>query len=149
MLTENEIIERIGRATPIGIAIVLFSNVICFAIGSFIAKTASPVSSVSILTIVLGAVGIADIGAAFIVKKNLLKPLSAPGTLVDSNMLAAIMRKTTITISAICAAPPIYGLVAVFMGAQREHLAAFLIISLTGYMALRLRPRDFRKITSS
>ena len=146
MLTENEILEQIGRATPIGISIVLFSNVICFIIGSYFVQTASPVSSVSILTIVLGIIGIADIGAAFMVKGTLLKPLFITGAQIDKNMLAAIMKKTTITISAICAAPPVYGLIAVFMGAQKEHLAAFLIISLAGYMALRLRPRDFRRI---
>lgn len=146
MLTENEILEQIGRATPVGIAIVLFSNVICFIIGSYFVRTVSPVSSVSILTIVLGIVGIADIGAAFMVKNAQLRPLLIAGTPIDKNILSTIMRKTTITISAICAAPPIYGLIAVFMGAQREHLAAFLIISLAGYMALRLRPRDFRNI---
>ncbi len=146
MLTENEILEQIGRATPIGISIVLFSNVICFIIGSYFVQTVSPVSSVSILTIVLGIIGIADIGAAFMVKGTLLKPLFITGAQIDKNMLATIMKKTTITISAICAAPPVYGLIAVFMGAQKEHLAAFLIISLAGYMALRLRPRDFRRI---
>lgn len=148
MLTENEILEQIGRATPIGIIIVLFSNVICFIIGSFFAQTVSPVSSVSILTIVLGIVGIADIGAAFFVKSTLLKPILISGTSIEKSALYARMRKTTITISAICATPPVYGLVAVFMGAQREHLAAFLIISLAGYMALRLRPRDFRSIAN-
>jgi hypothetical protein len=146
MLTENEILEQIGRATPIGITIVLFSNVICFIIGSYFVQTASPVSSISVLTIVLGIVGIADIGAAFIVKGALLRPLLITGAQIDKNMLTAIMKKTTVTISAICAAPPVYGLIAVFMGAQKEHLAAFLIISLAGYMALRLRPRDFRSI---
>jgi hypothetical protein len=146
MLTESEINEQIGRATPIGIAIVFFSNAICFIIGSYIVKTLSPISSVSLLTIILGVVGLADIAAAFIVKRNLLRPLFLSETTIDNNTLAVIMRKTTITISAICAAPPVYGLVAVFMGAQREHLAAFLIISLAGYMILRLRPRDFKKI---
>jgi hypothetical protein len=146
MLTENEIIERIGRSTPLGLAIVFFSNVICFIIGSYMVKAQSPISSVSILTIILGIVGLADIGAAFVVKRNLLKPLFESNISIDNNLLPSIFRKITITISAICAAPPIYGLVAVFMGAQKEHLAAFLIISLAGYLALRLRPRDFEKL---
>lgn len=79
----------------------------------------------------------------------MLKPLLTLGSNANYEMLAAITKKTSITISAICAAPPIYGLVAVFLGAQKEHLAAFLIISLAGYMVLRLRPRDFRKITNN
>jgi hypothetical protein len=148
MLTENEILEQIGKATPLGIAIVFFPNIVCFIIGSYLLNAPPAVSSVSMLTIILGFVGLADIGAGFIVKKNLLKPLLETNAEIDSNLLSAVIRKTTITISAICAAPPIYGLIAVFMGAQKEHLAAFLIISLAGYLVLRLRPRDFDNLTS-
>jgi hypothetical protein len=146
MITENELVEYIGRTTPPGLAIVFLANVLCFVIGSYIVKGQSPVSSVSTLTIILGIVGITDIGAAFIVKRNMLKPLFELKVSADNNQILPTIRKTTITISAICAAPPIYGLIAVFMGAQREHLAAFGIISLGGYMALRLRPRDFEKL---
>jgi hypothetical protein len=148
MLTENEILEQIGKATPLGMAIVFFPNVICFIVGSYLAPAQAPISSISMLTIILGIVGLVDIAAAFVVKKNLLQPLLNSNTAVDLNILSAVIRKTTITISAICAAPPIYGLIAVFMGAQKEHLAAFLIISLAGYLILRLRPRDFSKLTA-
>jgi hypothetical protein len=146
MLTENEILEQIGRATPIGIAIVLFSNAICFIVGSYFASTATAFSSISVPTIALAILGIADIGAGFAVKKAMLKPVLISPNPVDKILLATIMRKITLTISVICAMPPIYGLIAVFLGAQKEHLAAFLIISLAGYMGLRLRPRDFRSI---
>jgi hypothetical protein len=146
MLTENEILEQIGKAIPLGMAIVFFPNVICFIVGSYLAPTQAPISSISMLTIILGIVGLVDIAAAFVVKKNLLKPLLDSNSAVDINVLSTVIKKTTITISAICAAPPIYGLIAVFMGAQKEHLAAFLIISLAGYLVLRLRPRDFKKL---
>jgi hypothetical protein len=146
MLTENEILEQIGKATPLGMAIVFFPNVLCFIVGSYLAPAQAPISSISMLTIILGIVGLIDIGAAFIVKRNMLKPLLDSNAEIDINILSSVIRKTTITISAICAAPPIYGLIAVFMGAQKEHLAAFLIISLAGYLVLRLRPRDFSKL---
>jgi hypothetical protein len=149
MLTDNQIIEHIGRVTPIGLGIVLITNIFCFAAGSLLAKNQTLSPTANLIIIILGLMALADIGAAFIVKKKLLQPLFEPRAFDDANIINMTMMKTTVILSAICAAPPLYGLVVVLLGGKTEYLAGFMITSLVGYQVLRLRPRDFKQLTDS
>lgn len=146
MISENSIIEQISKTAVIGTAIVFFTNIFCFAIGFVIAGNYEQTKTAWILTVVLCLVAVIDISVGFILKRRLLKPLFTPGDLPADNFLSQTMMKTAIVISVLCAAPPIYGLVVILLGAKLEIMAGFSIISLGGFMLLRLRPRDFQRL---
>jgi len=149
MLTESQLTEQIGKITPIGTAIVVISNVVSFAIGSMVGKDHVLNSSNKLIGVILLIVAAMDIIAGLLVKKKMLEPLLKPQAIENEPVIYQTMIKTMIIIAAICAAPAIYGLVAVMAGATAEFLAAFLVISLGGFLFLRLRPRDLKSLVNS
>jgi hypothetical protein len=148
MLTENQLVEQITKSTPIGMLIVLTTNIAAFAIGYMLGKNNNPTLTTQYISIILAIIAIGEIGVAYMLKKKMLEPVFAQSETINMNTLAQIMTKTSIVLAAICATPPIYGIVAVILGAKTEFVAGFMIISLGGYMLLRLRPRDFGKLIS-
>jgi hypothetical protein len=54
--------------------------------------------------------------------------------------------KVAIITAAICAALPFYGLAAVIIEGNMNVLVGFAIASMAGFMVLRLRPGDFKKL---
>jgi hypothetical protein len=146
MLTENQIVDQITKSTPLGLMIVLITNVACFAAGSALGKNNNPSSNSQLIAAILAVVAVGEIVMSIFIKKKMLEPLFAGDAQSNFNYVAQTMTKTTIVLSAMCAMAPIYGMVAVVLGAKSEYLAGFVIISLGGYLLLRLRPRDFKKL---
>jgi len=146
VITDNFIIAQIGKAAVIGTAIVFSTNIACFAVCYAIVNKHQPSSITQILIIILGIIAIADIGVGFILKKQLLKPVIKPDAPPNEKYLGQVILKITIIISSLSAAPAIYGLAVVFLGANMEIMVGFIIVSLAGFMLLRLRPRDFENL---
>lgn len=148
MISKNIIIEKIGKATTIGLAIVFSINIICMVIAILLEKDTQKSWIIELLTAIFGIIAIFDIGIGLFLKKKLLEPLFNKNQQPDEKMLEQTIMKVTIILSAICAAIPIYGLVIVILGACIEYLAGFTIISLAGFLLLRFRTRDFNKLMS-
>jgi hypothetical protein len=97
---------------------------------------------------ILGIIALADIGIGLFLKKRLLEPLFSINQQLDERVIKQTIMKVTIVLSIICASVPIYGLLTILFGAMIEYLVGFTIISLAGFLFLRLRPRDFKKLIS-
>lgn len=145
-MIKNIIIDNIGRATTIGLAIVFSINIICLAIGVFLAKDTPHSRMIELLAMVLGIIALADIGIGLFLKRKLFEPLFSMNQQPDERMIKQTIMKVTIILSIICASIPVYGLVIILFGATIEYLVGFTIISLAGFLFLRLRPRDFKKL---
>ncbi len=146
MITKNGIIEHLGKATVTGTVIVFLSNIICLAFGYALLQDRGKAQITEILTLLLGIVAIADISAGFFVKKKLLEPLFSNKRSQAEDLLRQIIFKTSVVISLLCAAPPIYGLVLSILGAKIEVVIGFSVVSFVGFMLLRLRPGDFKNL---
>lgn len=146
MILKNIIIEKIGKATTIGLAIVFSINIICLVIAIVLEKDTQKSLLVELLTAILGIIAILDIGIGLFLKRKLLEPLFNKNQQPDEKVIEQTIMKTTVILSTICAAIPIYGLVIVILGAVIEYLVGFIIISLAGFLFLRFRPRDFKKL---
>ena len=146
MITDNFIVAQIGKAAVIGTAIVFSTNIACFAVCYSIVNERQPSSITQILVIILGIIAIADIGVGYFLKRQLLKPVIKPDVPPNEKYLGQVVLKITIIISALSAASAVYGMVAVFLGANFEIMVGFIIVSLAGFMLLRLRPRDFENL---
>ncbi len=147
MIFKNDLINIISRTAIIGTGIVFVANILCLAIAYTRANTdaASP-ERTGVVTIILGVVGIADLAVGFILKKRLLSPLFEKSATPDRAMLWQYAFKVTIVTAVICAALPIYGLLAILIDGNMNAMVAFSIASLAGFMILRLRPRDFSQL---
>ncbi len=141
--SQNEII---GRSASIGLGIIMSANVSCVLVGYFIAGKTTAAMSLELIVPILYALALADIGAGFIVKSMLLKPLYSLTASVDWEVIGKVITKTSIVLAALCSAPPLYGLLLVLLGGEYNHLIGFVIISLVGFMLLRPRVRDLEKI---
>ena len=146
MIPRNILVRQIGKAAVIGTAIVFFTNIFCHGAGVLISADRQKTDIAMIITIILGIFAVIDVAAGFVLKKKLLAPLFDPDNPPTEELLAQTILKTAIVISVLCAAPPIYGLVIVFLGGATEIMVGFSIISLGGFLVMRLRPRDFNMI---
>ena len=146
MISKEILIGQIGKAAVIGTAIVFFTNIICHGIGVLTARKSGLSDLATIVTVVLGIAAIADVVVAFILKRKFLAPLFVPNNNLRENELVQTIMKTTIVVSALCALPPVYGLAAVLLGATTEIMVAFSIVSLGGFLILRLRSGDFDRL---
>ncbi|GEM_PF-1920659 len=146
MIPRNILVRQIGKAAVIGTAIVFFTNIFCHGAGVLISADRQQKDITMIITIILGIFAVIDVAAGFVLKKKLLAPLFDPDNPPTEELLAQTVLKTAIVISALCAAPPVYGLVTVLLGGTTEIMVGFSIISLGGFLVMRLRPRDFNKI---
>jgi len=143
MTAPGFIIDQIGKAAVLGTAIVFASNIICFTASRFVPgqTAASPITW--LLAVLFAFISVADLVIAFVLKKKLLSPLNSPQSKLGQGEIAAMITRVTIVTAALCAAPPVYGLVVVLLGGKLELMAAFSVVSLGGYMLLRSRLRDF------
>jgi len=146
MILKNILIGQISKAAVIGTAIVFFTNIVCHGAGVLISGNSHQTDITTIITIILGIFAVVDVAAGFVLKKKLLAPLFNSDSPPTEELLWQAVLKTTIVISALCAAPPVYGLVTVLFGGATEIMVGFSIISLGGFLVMRLRPRDFDKI---
>ena len=146
MIDKADIITVISKAVLIGTGIVFGTNILCLAIGYILTKDKPAGSDIGLITAILAIVGIIDLIFGFVLKARLLKPLFDQSNPPDEEALWKVSLRTIIVISAICAALPIYGLVSLLIDGNINTLVGFAIASLAGFMLLRLRPRDFRKL---
>jgi hypothetical protein len=146
MISNNFIIEQIGKTAVIGTAIVFFVNITCFALAFVAADSEGQSDVLGLIAFCFGIVAVVDIAAGFILKKRLLKPLFITGDLPSKEFFSQTVMKTMIVLSAVCASPAIYGLATTLLGSTIEVMAGFSLVSLIGFTMLRLRPRDFKKL---
>ncbi|RKX18058.1 MAG: hypothetical protein DRP26_05910, partial [Candidatus Zixiibacteriota bacterium] len=106
MISKNIIIEKIGKATTIGLAIVFSINIICMVIAILLEKDTQKSWIIELLTAIFGIIAIFDIGIGLFLKKKLLEPLFNKNQQPDEKMLEQTIMKVTIILSAICAAIP-------------------------------------------
>lgn len=146
MIGREEENQIISRSASIGLGIVMSTNIACVLVGYLISgkNTAGP--SLGLFLPILYALALADIGAGFIIRRMMFKPLYARTAAVDFDDIGKIITKAAIVLAALCAAPPLYGLLLVFLGGKYNHLIGFVIISLAGFTVLRPRLRDLEKI---
>jgi len=91
-------------------------------------------------------VAVADLAAIYIVKKKMLTRLfdaKKSGHSPQPGSPYKELLSITIIITAMCAAPSVYGLVLTILGEKIEVLLFFVAMSLIGYQFFRLRPKDF------
>lgn len=146
MINQNTIIHNISKATILGTGIVFATNVICLIISYIHTKEKDQPETFGLITIILGIIALAEIGFGLFIKRKLLEPLFKTDNAPNEDFLWQISLKTTIVLSAICSAIPLYGLVAVIIESNMNAMVGFAIVSLAGFMLLRLRPRDFGKL---
>jgi len=149
MINQNTIISNISKVTIIGTSIVFATNIIFLIIGYIFTKGKNQPETFGLITIILGIIALTEIGCGLFIKRKLLEPLFKAGKTPDENVLRQISLKTTIVLSAICSAIPLYGLVAVIIESNMNAMVGFAIASLAGFMLLRLRRRDFDRLNLS
>jgi len=146
MINQNTVINNISKATVLGTGIVFTTNVICLIIGYIYTKEKPQPETFGLITIILGIIALTEIGFGLIIKRKLLEPLFKTDNDPNEDTLWQISLRTTIVLAAICSAIPLYGLVAVIIEENMNAMVGFAIVSLVGFMILRLRPRDFDKL---
>jgi len=146
MIFKGDLINTISKAAIIGTGIVFAANIICLAIAYARADKVAGTEQIGMFTIILAIVGIADLVIGAVMKNKVLSPLFDTNFTVDKDNLWQYSLKATIVTAAICSALPFYGLVAVLIEGNMNIMVAFAIASLSGFMILRLRPRDFDKL---
>lgn len=146
MISKQALIEVISKSAVLGTTIVFTANIGCLAGAYFITRDKGEIAGLGLITILLMIIGLLDLLAGLIIKGRLLAPLFAKPEAADENTLWRAAFRTTIAIASLCLALPLYGLVAVFVDRNMDAMVGFAIASLAGFMALRLRPRDFRKL---
>ncbi|MCP4580675.1 MAG: hypothetical protein GY839_03600 [candidate division Zixibacteria bacterium] len=146
MLDQPKIINTISKATVIGTMIVFVTNIACLAICFVGTEDKARPEEYGPLTIILGAIALIELGIGFYIKRKLMAPLHAANQTPSDDLLWQVALKTTIALAAICAAIPLYGLVAVIIEGNINAMVGFAIVSLAGFLFLRLRPRDFSKL---
>jgi len=148
MINQNTIINNISKATVWGTGIVFATNVICLLISYVQTKDQGQPETFGLITIILGIIALSEIGFGLFIKRKLLEPLFKADSPPNEDFLWQISLKTTIVLAAICSAIPLYGLVAVIIESNMNAMVGFAIVSLAGFMLLRLRPRDFDRLQS-
>jgi hypothetical protein len=146
MISHNDLIDYISRSTVIAVSIVVPTNIASLAIAYFLSGNRARSDVIDILIIMLAFIAIADIAIGFILKRKSLAPILNAGGRPESEVLWQAILKISILIGALCSAIPLYGLVLAFFGAKIEVTVGFALVSLIGFMILRVRPRDFEKL---
>ena len=146
MISRQSLIEVISKSAVLGTTIVFTANIGCLAGAYFITKDKGDIAGLGMISILLIIIGLLDLLAGLIIKAKLLSPLFANPEAVDENMLWQTAFRTTVAIASLCLALPLYGLVAVIIDGNMDAMVGFAIASLAGFMFLRLRQRDFRKL---
>ncbi len=146
MIFKSDLINTIGKATIVGTGIVFCANIISLAIAYTRADDVTGIEQIGLLTVILAVVGIVDLVIGAIIKNKMLSPLFDDSVTIDKKALWQHSIKATIVTAGICSALPFYGLVAVLLEGNMNAMVAFAIASLSGFMILRLRPRDFNKL---
>lgn len=146
MITKTDILATISKAAMIGTGIVFGANIACLAISYFLTRNETPKSEYGLITLILAAVGLIDLIFGFILKARMLGPLFDKSNPPNAELLWQTAYRATIIISAVCAALPVYGMASVIIEYNMNTMVGFAIVSLAGFMLLRLRPRDFEKL---
>jgi len=146
MISKIDIINIISKTAVIGTIIVFGTNIACLAVGHILTKDKPEIETLGTITILLIVVGIADLIAGFVIKRSMMAPLFDPDSPPNENILWQISLKVTLVISSICAALPLYGMVSLIIDGNMDAMVGFAIASLAGFMFLRLRPGNFRKL---
>jgi hypothetical protein len=146
MLDQLRIINTISKATVIGTLIVFVANIASLAICYILTQGKPQPEGYRPITIILAVIALAELGLGFFIKRKLIAPLFADSQTANEDLLRQIALKTTIVLAAICAAIPLYGLVAVIIEGNMNAMVGFAIASLAGFLFLRLRPRDFSRL---
>ena len=147
MITRLDIISTISKTAMIGTGIVFGANIACLAIAYILTKEQTPAGGYSLISIILAIIGIIDLIFGFVLKARMLKPLFDKANPPNAEILWQASLRTTIIISSICAALPVYGLASVIIEGNMNIMVGFAIVSLASFMLLRLRPRDFKRLT--
>jgi purine-cytosine permease-like protein len=146
MITRIDIINIISKTAVIGTGIVFGTNIACLAVGHILTKDKPEIEALGMITILLIIVGIADLIAGFVIKRSMMSPLFDRASPPDENTLWQTSLKVTLVVSSICAALPLYGMVSLIIDGNMDAMVGFAIASLAGFMFLRLRPGNFRKL---
>ena len=146
MIPDEFITSQISRMAFIGILVVFPANIVCFAVAYVIAKTAVPLANYKIIVLLLGLLAISEIAVAHYLKHRILKPLFKHEAPPQEEQFRKAAFQAGIIIAAVCTTQPAYGLASIILGARIEIMAAFSIVSLAGFMLLRLRPGDFERL---
>ncbi len=146
MISREQENQIISRSAAIGLSVIMSVNLACLVIGHFIAGEIAAGPPLEFIAPLLYALALADIGAGFIIKKTMLKPLYTPGTTGDSESIGKVITKAAIVLAALSAVTPLYGLLLIFLGGKFNYLIGFVIISLGGFTILRPRLRDLEGI---
>ena len=149
MIDQNTIIHNISKATVLGTGIVFTTNIICLIISYVHTKEKGQPETFGVITIILAIIALTEIVFGLFIKRKLLEPLFKTDDAPNEDILWQISLKTTIVLSAICSAISVYGLVVVIIENNMNAMVGFAIVSLAGFMLLRLRPRDFSKLNLS
>ncbi len=149
MINHNTIIHNISKATVWGTGIVFTTNIICLIISYIHTKGKGQPETFGLIIIILGILALSEIGFGLYLKRKLLEPLFKTDYIPEEDILQQISLKTTIVLAAICSAIPLYGLAAVIIEENMNAMVGFAIVSLAGFMLLRLRPRDFSRLDVS
>ena len=149
MITRTDILATVSKAAMIGTGIVFGANIGCLAAGYILTKNKPPVNEPGLISLILAIIGVIDLIFGFVLKARMLEPLFDKSNPPNAEMLWQISLRTSIIISAICAALPVYGLASVLIVGNMNTMVGFAIASLAAFMFLRLRPRDFRKLDIS
>jgi uncharacterized protein YneF (UPF0154 family) len=146
MITKIDIINIIGKTAMIGTGIVFSTNIACFVVGRILTMDKPEVETLGPVSIVLAVVGIADLVAGFVIKRKMLEPLFNNDPPPDEDTVRRTSMSVTLAISSICAALPLYGMVSLIIDGNMDAMVGFAIASLAGFMFLRLRPGNFRRL---
>lgn len=146
MIDQQALINAISKSAVIGITLVFGTNISCLAVSYIITKDKGDIYQLGLVSILLMIVGLADLIAGLILKGRLLAPLFAKPEAVGEEMLLQVAMRTTVVTASLCMALPLYGLVSVIIDGNMDAMLGFAIASLAGFLFLRLRPRDFKKL---
>lgn len=144
--------DRINlKITYWGIALDLFIPAVLIGLGLFLKSKgmqASPTSNLGLLLVILLAVSIGEMGAIFIIRRNLFRSIASGTTLSKETGLEQILVRCSIIIFSMSLAPCVYGFVYLLLGGTTDWFLVFIAITLLCFMLFKPRPEQIRKLTS-
>ena len=145
-------VDRINlKITYWGMALDLFIPAVLVGLGLLLKSKGvqtSPTSNLGLLLVILLAISIGEIGAIFIIRRNLFRSIASGTTLCKETGLEQILVRCSIIIFSMSLAPCIYGFVYLLLGGTMDWFLIFIAITLLCFMLFKPRPEQIKKLTS-